>query len=303
MTPLGACGTVRGVTGRRPLFWCCAIWALLTACDAARPAPVQEPAAVKPAAATAAAEPAVATKEPRREPSRPAGAPFVAPDADGWGTAGELRYLEVVKGGGRADQALPLVVMIHGLGDRPRDVWISETPMPMRVVMPQAPLPHGGGFSWFAYRAGDNDPAALAAGIARAAGQLAVALELLVQHRPTRGKPIVGGFSQGGMLSYALAVLHPTTLRAAYPVSGMLPRPLWPAAGPEPGQGVPIRAMHGDADRIVPIAPARALVSHLTAKGYDAQLQEFRGVGHRITGAMADRFGAGILELAGDSAR
>jgi len=236
---------------------------------------------------------------PSAKPTQPAPpADFQPPDAAGWGRAGELRYLEVVKGGASADQKLPLVVMIHGLGDRPRDVWVEQSGVPMRVVMPQAPEPHGDGYAWFPYRVGDNDPVQLARGVAHAAGQLARALELLAQGRPTAGRPIVGGFSQGGMLSYALAILHPQVLGEAYPISGMLPRPLWPAAGPVVARPLPIRAQHGDADEVVSIAPARALGKHLRALGYDMTLQEVPGVGHRITPEMSTQFGARIDEAA-----
>ena len=255
---------------------------LALGCNAAREAPPPAPERAPPAKATVVTPPART-------------ADFEPPDAEGWGRAGELRYLEVVKGGGQPDQKLPLVVMIHGLGDRPRDVWVEETSVPMRVIMPQAPIPYHGGFAWFGYRVGDNDPAALAQGIARAASQLARALELLAQHRPTAGRPIVGGFSQGGMLSYARALRHPQVVEVAYPVAGMLPRPLWPAELAKGPRVPPIHAAHGDADTIVPIGPARALTKHLMDLGHgEVTLKEYRGVSHIITPDMAGYFGRSI---------
>jgi predicted esterase len=63
-------------------------------------------------------------------------------------------------------------------------------------------------------------------------------------------------------------------------MSGLLPKELWPE---EPrGANIPILALHGTEDRVIPIAPARDLVSHLKAKGFDASLTEFDGVAHRI---------------------
>lgn len=232
------------------------------------------------------------------EPSEPSEAfhppDFHPPGADGWGQAGGLRYLEVVKGGAAPDARLPMVVFIHGLGDRPRDVWVRQAGRPMRVIMPQAPKAYGRGFSWFDYRAGDRDPEALASGIAAAAERLARSIALLARKRPTRGRPIVGGFSQGGMLSYALAIRHGQFLSAAFPVSGMLPRPLWPRAHASPADATPIHAFHGEADVVVPIAPARALVSHLDSLGYQVTLRSYPGLGHSVSPAVGQALGAAV---------
>ena len=46
------------------------------------------------------------------------------------------------------------------------------------------------------------------------------------------GKVVVTGFSQGGMLSYALALHHPELIEYALPISGMLPEVLWPTTPP-----------------------------------------------------------------------
>ncbi|MGD8859314.1 MAG: dienelactone hydrolase family protein [Myxococcales bacterium] len=248
---------------------------------------------------------------PRRNASETAPAPrsaavrsesdadYAAPDGSGWGRAGELRYLEQVLGAADAGAPLPMVVMIHGLGDAPRNVWLAEPVDPaVRLIMPRAPLPYHGGYSWFENRVADDQPRALARGVARASDQLARTLQILARRRPTLGRPIVGGFSQGGMLSYALAVRHPEVVEVSHPISGMLPRPLWPRQRPA-GRVPPIRASHGNADRVVPIEAAQALVSHLIRLGYDARLEEFPGVPHRISRAMSARLREVVLGATG----
>jgi phospholipase/carboxylesterase len=182
-----------------------------------------------------------------------------------------------------------MVIMIHGLGDKPRFDWFNGADAittPMRLIMPQAPTPHYGGFAWFPFRVGDNDPDALARGIASAADELARSIELLRARRPTLGQPIVTGFSQGGMLSYALALRHPELFELSHPISGMLPEPLWPKDKPAATRFPPIVAMHGDADDVVPIEPARQLRAHLGRLGYAISLREFAGVRHQMTPAM-----------------
>jgi phospholipase/carboxylesterase len=228
--------------------------------------------------------------------------PFQAPGADGWGRAGQLRYLERILAGGDPTQPLPLVIMIHGMGDAPRLDWFTEADAiktPMRLIMPQAPTPYYDGFAWFPYDPVARDPNALARGIAGARDQLARTIEILCARRATVGRAIVAGFSQGGMLSYALALGYPGLIAASHPIAGLLPEPLWPKQRPQ-GVHVPrILAMHGDRDDLVPIASARALHAQLSARGYDNTLREFAGVRHQITPEM----GAYAVELLESAAR
>lgn len=229
------------------------------------------------------------TAKAARPVTNPPGEIFAPPARDGFGRAGALRYLERCLGGADPREPLPMVVMIHGLGDRPRHDWFGAADAvttPMRLIMPQAPTPHHGGFAWFPFRVGDNEPRALARGIAAAADELARSIALLRARRPTVGRPIVAGFSQGGMLSYALALRHPELIELSHPIAGLLPEPLWPANGPSGKRFPRIAAMHGDADRIVPIEPARRLHAHLRDLGYEAELREFAGVAHHMTPAM-----------------
>lgn len=216
-------------------------------------------------------------------------APFTAPDAQGWGSAAGLRYLERTLGGGDPSAPLPMLILIHGLGDRPHRSWFGAADaidVPMRLIMPQAPTPYAGGFAWFEFRVGDNDPHALGRGIVAASAGLARAIAVLRERRSTLGLPIVAGFSQGGMLSYALALRHPELVALSHPISGLLPKPMWPAVKPAGKRFPRIVAMHGDADDVVPIAPDRALVAHLRKLGYEADLREFPGVGHSVSQAM-----------------
>lgn len=250
------------------------------------------------------AEPAPAA-DPPESPApteAPAGADtFTPPGPDGYGRAGSLRYLEHVLGGA-PEATLPMVVVIHGLGDSPGPHWLDLVQLrrPARLIMPEGPTPYMGGFAWFPFRARDNDPKQLASGISAAAERLAEALAILQQKRPTRGLPIVTGFSQGGMLSFALALRHPERLRLALPISGLLPEPLWPTA-PATGKIPPILALHGTADELVPFPPTERLVAHLKAQRYDATLVAYEGVGHSISDAMRARVGSTLNEALADA--
>ena len=271
--------------------------------SAADPSSVQgkPDASTAPAAPSNAAAPSSPAK-PRTALSSPiAEPPDTPPDAEGWGVAGGLHYLEIVRGDAQPDETLPLLILIHGLGDRARRDWlhvIDVDQTKVRMILPQAPTPYGDGFAWFEYRFRDQDPDALAQGITEASDRLARMLDVLAKQRATRGRAVVCGFSQGGMLSFALALRHPQLIRYAVPISGMLPPRLWPRRTPR-GRAVPVHALHGTADTVVAFEADRALVSHLKKIGYPAELSAFEGIGHSIAPAMAQAAVSAIVRALG----
>jgi phospholipase/carboxylesterase len=176
----------------------------------------------------------------------------------------------------------PVLIAIHGRGDHPlrfRDM-VSGWADVAEVVVPAAPIPYGSGFSWFNVRASPSDPS-FAASVAEAARQVV----LLVNHRRTEGKPVVvTGFSQGGILSFALAVQSVPVVDAAAPMGGFLPKGLWPDHIPD--HPTPILAVHGEADDIIPVAATRASVDHLESLGWPVRLYTEPGVRHTVTATM-----------------
>ncbi len=235
--------------------------------------------ASSPSSAHAPRAPSAEPAAPSRIDERSALAATPAPAAQA------LVYEEVVTGGAAADDALPLVIGIHGLGDSPAGVReiAARFPGRARFVLPRAPTPYGPGFAWFPYHAGRGTAQQYADGVGGAATLVAATIRAVRASRPSTGKTIVTGFSQGGMIAYALAAQHADIVDAAIPIAGYLPMPLLPRAGTR----LPtIRALHGDADPIVPLARDEACVAALRALGADISLHTYRGVPHTMTEAM-----------------
>ncbi|MCC6215293.1 MAG: prolyl oligopeptidase family serine peptidase [Polyangiaceae bacterium] len=239
--------------------------ALLLACQGGAPEPAARAAATAPAPSpsVSAAPPPAASKD----------------------TLGGLSFESWVAGGGPGER-LPLVVGLHGLGDSPAGFrgLFGGVPGPARFVLFRAPLAWGRGYSWWDYRPGDGDSPERARALAEAAGLVARAIGEARERFPTAGAPIVTGFSQGGMLSFALAAHHPASIGEAIPIGGSLPPALRPAtaASPDAGALPRVTALHGEADDRVPIGPARETVARLRAAGHPASLATFPGVGHSI---------------------
>ncbi len=199
-----------------------------------------------------------------------------------------LYYLEIVLGDVAMDAELPLLVVIHGRGDRPR---VPGGPFfgvsaPMRIIAPRAPDKAGRGFTWFPVRTAQSKDSELGVWIKERAAQLAYLIETVLATRPTRGEPIINGFSQGGILTFALALLHPEVVGHAFPLAGWLPPHLVPPALDPTKPYPPIQAMHGKADLIVPYRWTNALVLKLETLGLDVQWRGFPRVKHSMSKPM-----------------
>lgn len=206
--------------------------------------------------------------------------------------------LEVVLGDADFDDPLPTVWSFHGRGDRPRPPGVPFEGMdqPFRVVLPRGPLPLGGEHSWLPVRVAEGRTQELTLALLARAEELARAIRRHAERAPYVGRAIVTGFSQGGVVSFALAVLRPDLVGFALPNAGWLPPALVPASASDGARVPPIRSTHGVEDTIVAYGPTLAVVERLRALGVDAVLEGFEGVPHEMSEAMNARFHEWLAE-------
>lgn len=185
-----------------------------------------------------------------------------------------------------ADEKSPLVVVIHGMGDRPQH-WVEgwkHFPARAHVVLPRAFTPYGDGYSWFPYAPGRTEDE-LGVVLGEAETKLWPAILDIAAGR----KVIATGFSQGGMLSFTIAARHADVVTHAFPISGACPA----ALRPKNNTAAPLVAFHGTADNMVGIQRARDAVAGFKATGNQAELKEYPGIGHTISPEMrADWYAA-----------
>jgi phospholipase/carboxylesterase len=232
-------------------------------------------------------------------PPTPAG----APGSTSRGEIAGVRYLEHMTGGARPDEPVPMIVALHPMDGDPADFLplLRRYRRRARLILPYG-HPSGGMYIW--YDSVDEDVAAPV--VTREADRIAAAIGALVAARPTIGKPLVTGFSQGGMMTFALAVTHPEVLTAAFPISGLLPPSLYPSAAlssqPRPATLPPVAAFHGASDLAVPTQGARTSIAELRRAGYSAELHEYAGLEHDISdqelGEILERMGRAADSLA-----
>ena len=161
------------------------------------------------------------------------------------------------------------LVLLHGRGADERDLFplldLLDPERRLLGVTPGGPhyLPPGGRH-WYALGGIPTpDPATFAATAPRLAGFLD-ALPVPMD------RVVLGGFSQGTVMSYAMS-LGPGRPRPAglVAMSGFLPRVAdWPLH-PERLRGVPVGIAHGSLDPVIPAQFAAEAEATLTAAGAD----------------------------------
>jgi len=181
------------------------------------------------------------------------------------------------------------VLLLHGYGSPPGDLESLADTLSARVpgatfVVPTSPLAwHGDprGRVWF-----DQHDADANAQIRRARNAIDGLLDEL---ETSDGVPsthvIVGGFSQGAILSIEMALAGRHRLGGIAPLSG---RALGhPQSSYARLANLPIFEAHGRADPMVPFARGEAFVTRARAAGADVQFEIFDGV-HEIPPSVED---------------
>lgn len=205
----------------------------------------------------------------------------------------------------------PLVVLLHGFGAPGNDLvplWRSvDVPRAVRFAFPAAPLVlPSTGFGMESRAWWMIDVMALERAIAdgrqRDLSQetpeglpeaRARVLEMLdaLDAELSPSKLVLGGFSQGAMLSLDVALHSERELAGLIHWSGtLLAEDEWIARMPARA-GLPVLQSHGTMDPLLPFAMAEALRDRLAGAGLDVEFVEFRG-GHEIPGRVLERFEA-----------
>jgi phospholipase/carboxylesterase len=154
------------------------------------------------------------------------------------------------------------------------------------VLCPQGPVevPIGPavGYGWFPLSMGQPpDPGAFAAGVE----DLRTFLAAAERRYPINPRKLaLLGFSQGGVMAYALALAEPDRFAALVALSAWLPAPVAAALPPAARDSLPTFVQHGAQDDLIPVERARESVELLRRLGVPVAYREF-DMGHEINPA------------------
>ena len=168
----------------------------------------------------------------------------------------------------------PLIVLLHGAGADEKDLiglW-KQLPPRFVVVSPRAPF---GGSGWRWYRKGATQEADIA--VSRKVVDLVV--EKAIERFQADPKQVfIGGFSQGGVMTYEVALHEPGRFRGAIVMSGSLFASALAGDPPEPNL-TPFFIAHGTADPTIAYATAEAAQAKLKARGLAVTFTALSGNG------------------------
>ncbi len=184
----------------------------------------------------------------------------------------------------RVKQNYPTVVALHGRGTDAYDLipLVESLGLGMLVIAPRAPrlFEAAGGYTWYDFGAeGVPDPRSFEESLRL----LQEFLEQIRKGYPVDSTgPILLGFSQGAVMSYAAGLLEPTTIRGIVALSGYIPSisnlPIkWNEL-----KGVPVFISHGTYDELIPIKLGKESAELLRNAGANVTFREYT-MGHQVT--------------------
>ncbi len=197
-----------------------------------------------------------------------------------------LRYLAIEPDDYAPGRRYPMVVLLHGFGAHMGDLATLCPLIDQQgyiYVCPNAPLPVALGFGMTGYAWVPPRGSGTPEDAQRAEEALATLVdEVMRSYDVEPGQLALGGFSQGGMMTYRLGLPSPEVFRGLFVLSSWLPdqdrmRERLPATRTQP-----IFIAHGTRDELIAPAEARKAVQFLESEGYEPQFREYP-MGHQIT--------------------
>lgn len=180
----------------------------------------------------------------------------------------------------------PTVVALHGWGANAMDL-LGLAPYlaggQFLVLCPQGPVevPLGPmvGYGWFPLTMGAPPaPAAFAAGVDATRSFVDAAVR---RYPVDPRKLVMFGFSQGGVLAYALALAEPERFAGLVALSSWFPAPLAQTLPPRDPQQLPALVQHGTRDELIDISRGRESVENLRRLQVPVTYREYE-MGHEI---------------------
>jgi predicted peptidase len=205
--------------------------------------------------------------------------PPVIPLADQYEARSYMPYRLLKPENCDAQKAYPLVLFLHGMGERGSDNsaqlinGVSEffanpearSKFPCFAVIPQCP----GNDYWSSWEPG-------AVGLSRPArAALDVVAAIQKEFNIDDDRLYIGGLSMGGFGTWDIVTAHPHMFAAAFPICG----------GGDPSKAaqlvdLPIWAFHGGNDDVVDPNLSRNMIKAIEEAGGHPKYTEYPGVGH-----------------------
>jgi phospholipase/carboxylesterase len=181
----------------------------------------------------------------------------------------------------------PLLLLLHGIGSNEDDLFGLAPYLDERflIVSARAPVLMGAGaYGWFNI---EFTPQGMVADVEQAKRSLDLLPgfldELIETYRVNDRCVYLVGFSQGAMMSLALALTDPEKIAGVVAMSGRFPsQVLEHKLNQGALEGMPVLVTHGIYDPVLPVGEGRAIRKSLEALPVELTYHEYP-MGHEVT--------------------
>ena len=202
-----------------------------------------------------------------------------------------LQYLAIEPDGYDSTISYPMIILMHGFGAGMRDLaglCPAIDPEGYIYICPNGPIPVevGTGATGYAWTPPRDEREA--EDVELAVDKLSVLFdEVTKAYKTEPGQVLLGGFSQGGMMTYRYGLTNPDLFKALVILSGVAPdMDLLREMLPE-DRSQSVFVAHGTSDQMVGVTEARSSLGFLEAEGYSPVYKEY-GMGHEISQDVMD---------------
>lgn len=181
----------------------------------------------------------------------------------------------------------PLLLLLHGYGSNEEDLFsfAAQLPDEYYIVSARAPYPLPPyGNAWYAinFDAGMNKFSDVVQAV-ESRDLIVKFIDELIGHYPIdKEKVTLIGFSQGAILSYAVALTHPEKIQRVAALSGYLNNEMFSTDFSHKDiSKLKFFISHGSIDQVIPVDWARKAPEFIKALGLDVEYHEYP-VGHGV---------------------
>ena len=182
----------------------------------------------------------------------------------------------------------PLLLLLHGYGSNEEDLFSFATELPDDYYIISARAPYDmqyGSYGWYAINFDADENKFSDIGQAKLSRDLIVTfIDELIEHYPIDSNNItLIGFSQGSILSYAVALSYPEKVQRVVAMSGYLNQEI-ALDGFEKNDFSNLKffASHGTVDQVIPVTWARKSTPILENLGIAVVFKEYP-IGHGVS--------------------
>ncbi len=181
----------------------------------------------------------------------------------------------------------PLLLLLHGYGSNEADLFSFASELPDEYYIFSARAPYDlqyGSYAWYAInfdadqnKFSDFEQAKVSRDL------IATFIDELIKTYPIDVKNItLVGFSQGSILSYAVALSHPEKVKNVIALSGYISEPIFEENYKNNDfSKLSVFASHGTVDQVIPVEWARKTKPFLDNLGIESTYKEYP-VGHGV---------------------